>query len=94
MVPELSLGWLFAKTLIAMVVVVLLAIVFLRYLLPRWHRFQPNPKSKLRILERFGLEPRKALYIVQVGKKRALVGTSDHAIAKLMDLDAEDFEIK
>ena len=86
----ISFGWLFVKTIIAMVIVIGLAFVVLRYVLPRFqgaHRFS---NSRIKILERFGLEPRKGLYIVKVGGKTALIGTSDHAVNKLMDLEEKD----
>lgn len=90
--PGLSFGWLFVKTIVAMVIVIGLAFVVLRYLLPRFHGVARSSGSRIKILERFGLEPRKGLYIVQVGEKAALIGTSDHSVNKLMDLEAKDLK--
>lgn len=89
---SISFGWLFAKTVLAMVAVILLAIWGIRYLMPRLHGLKARSGSALHILERFGLEPRKVLYIVQVGKRRILLGVTDHQINKLADLDAADLE--
>lgn len=83
----LSFGWLFVKTIIAMVVVILLALWGIRHWMPRLHGLRPRPDSVIHILERFGLEPRKALYIIKVGKKQMLLGVSENQISKLADLD-------
>ena len=90
----ISFGWLFIKTIAAMVVVIGLAFVVLRYVLPRFRWQQKGGASRIKVLERFGLETRKGLYIVQVGGKTALIGTSDHAINKLMDLETSDLKEK
>lgn len=87
--PDLSYGWLFIKTILAMVIIIGLAIVVIRYVLPRltWGRGQSG--SSIRIIERAGLEPRKGLYLIEVEGKRILIGTTDQRITKLMDLSGE-----
>lgn len=89
---EPSYIWSLIKLLLAMVVVLALAVLFIKYLLPRffWGKIKQN--SRIKILERVGLEPRKALYIVEVGSKRALVGTSDQRIEKIFDLEESDLK--
>ncbi len=88
--PGLSFGWLFAKTVLAMVIVVGLAFWFLKYIFPRLYGRHFQPSSRIKVVERLGLEARKALYVVQVGKKSILVGVTDHHISKLMDLEKDD----
>lgn len=92
MTPDISFGWLFFKMILATLVVIGLAFWVLRYWLPRLQGYRPKGDSRVQILERLPLEPRKALYIIQVGKKRALVGTTDHQVNKLMDLEEEDLK--
>ncbi|MBI2339099.1 MAG: flagellar biosynthetic protein FliO [Deltaproteobacteria bacterium] len=88
----ISFGWLFVKTIAAMAVVIGLAFLLLRYVLPRFYGTVRSGGSRIKILERFGLEPRKGLYIVRVGNKQALIGTSDHSVNKLMDLEESDLK--
>lgn len=88
----ISFGWLFVKTILAMVVVIALALVLIRFILPKFRWSSRGYASRIKILDRFGLEHRKGLFIIQVGKKTALIGTSDHQVNKLMDLDPEDLE--
>lgn len=87
----LSFGWLFLKTVLAMVIVIALAFFVLRYLLPKlYFRGQGSSGRRIQILERINIEPRKALWIVQVGNHRALVGTSEQGMQKIFDLEDDD----
>lgn len=87
--PDLSYGWLFIKMILAMGVVIGLAIVLIRYVLPRMTLGRGSTGTSIRIIERAGLEPRKGLYLIEVEGKRVLIGTSDQRITKLMDLTPE-----
>ena len=87
--PDLSYGWLFIKTILAMVVILGGAIFVIRYVLPRLTWGRGSTGSSIKIIERAGLEPRKGLYLIEVEGKRILVGTSDQRITKLMDLPGE-----
>lgn len=89
-VEGLSFGWLFVKTILAMMLVIGLAIFLIRYLLPRIQGVGNPRAGNIKILERFGLEPRKVLYIVEVEKQKILIGTTDHQITKLMDLSQKE----
>ena len=78
-----------AKFFFATLLIILLAWVFIKYLLPRFYGIR-KLQSKFKILERFPLEPRKTLYLIQVGKKNIVLGTSDHAISKIDEIREED----
>lgn len=90
--PEPSFGMLFFKMILAMVFVVGLALLFMKYVLPRVYNMQPRLAGKVRILHRVGLEPRKSLYVVNVGHKNLLLGVTEHQIANLSELSAEDLK--
>lgn len=92
MAPELSFGWLFLKTMLAMVFVIALAFVSIRYLVPRMHASRVKSIGNIEILDRIALEPRKNLFVIRVGDKHALIAVSEQGIAKLMDLTAQDIE--
>jgi flagellar biosynthetic protein FliO len=76
-------------------VLVLIAICALAYVVLRWglRRFQegvaPGPGSGMRVVHRMGLEPRRSLYVVEVGRRFFLVGTSETGLTLLSELDAE-----
>lgn len=89
----ISFGWLFVKTLVAMIIVIVLAFVFIRYIMPRLHWGRGLRKgSNITILERQALEARKHLYLVRVGRKTVLIGTADQRISKIMDVETEEIE--
>lgn len=91
--PEgLDFGWLFLKTVAAMVLIIGLAILFIRYVMPRLQVGQLRSGKNIQIIERSGLEPKKGLYIIRVGSKLALVGTTEHAIGKIFDLEESDLK--
>lgn len=86
----LSFGWLLVKTILAMAFILALAYVVIRYLFPLFRMGAQSRGSNIRIIDRAGLEPRRSLFIVRIGKKLALLGTSEQGISKLMDLEEED----
>jgi len=86
----LSFGWLFVKMILAMVVVLALAIWFMKYWLPRFYGVNQAAAGKIKVLFRFGLEPRKSLYVINLGKKNLLVGVTDHQLSTLAELSEED----
>lgn len=89
----ISFGWLLVKTVGAMVVIIALAFVVIRYVFPlfRWPAGRVG-RSQIRIIDRAGVDHRKALVIVKVGKKTALLGVTDQNVNKIMDLEEKDLE--
>ncbi|MBX7149094.1 flagellar biosynthetic protein FliO [bacterium] len=90
---EMSFGWLLVKTLLALAFILALAFVFIRFLLPKLN-FAQNIKQNVpvKILSRTGLEARKALYVIEVGKKKALIAATDHNVTKIFDLNDDDLK--
>jgi flagellar biosynthetic protein FliO len=75
-------------------ILVLLAVCALAYVLLRWglRRFQTASRVRpagMRVVERLGLEPRRALYLVEVGRRYFLVGTSEGSLVLLSEVDPE-----
>ncbi len=86
--PSISYGWLFAKMILAMIVIIALALVTLKYLLPRMIRLRQNGNSKITILDYQCLEPRRSVYILQIENKKVAVGVTENGISKICDLEA------
>jgi flagellar protein FliO/FliZ len=57
--------------------VCLLAFLVLRFGLPRFLPHARKSVGPLKVVQRLPLEPRKALYLVELDGKRVLVGVSD-----------------
>jgi len=88
-----SFTWLVLQTLL-----ILAAVCLLAYLLLRWgmRRFQGGPAgagSALKVLDRLPLEPRRALYVVEVGNRILLLGTSEQQTTLLAELDEETAQL-
>ncbi|KAB2836395.1 hypothetical protein F9K50_12020 [bacterium] len=79
--------WLFLKMVFAMIFVIALAIVVIRFIIPKltFNR-GAAARSDLRIVDRIPLDARKSLYILQVEGRRLLIGASEHHVGFLAEL--------
>jgi len=70
--------------------VLLLAYVLLRLGLPRMFGMPGSGTGPIQIVARQALEPRKTLYLVNVGSQVFLVGTADNQVQYLTVIDEEN----
>ena len=83
--------WLFVKMLLVLGIVTIGAILLLKYAVPHigvMKRFQQG--RYFTVLGRYLLEPRKSLYLVNVGKRYLVIGVSDHAISLVSEISEEE----
>jgi len=83
--------WLFLKMLLALGIVSILAVLILKYAVPHiglMKRFQKG--GYFRVLGRYLLEPRRSLYIVEVGGRYLVIGVSDHGINLVTELTQKE----
>jgi len=90
--PESHLGWLFIKVLLAMILVLALAFMAIKYLLPGSPWIKKFQNSPIKVIAQTLLENRKSLYLIEVAGKVVLVGTSDQSIAALAQFEKEAFD--
>lgn len=86
--------FLFIKMIAALVVACVLAILVVRYILPRLNfakKFQSD--QHIKILSRISLGPKQYLYLVKIYEKCILLGATDHGINKIADLDDVNKEL-
>lgn len=77
---------LFLKMLLAMIFIVAMAVLILKYVVPRISSFQKNKgDSEIQVLDRHGLEPRKGIYLVKIKNKVLAIGVADHNMTKLSE---------
>lgn len=89
----LDFTWLFLKMLLVLVIVCVLAILFLKYVVPRTGFARAIQKGKyFTILGRYQLEHRKSLYLVEIGGRYLVIGCADHGINALAELTKEEAE--
>ncbi|MFH1829437.1 MAG: flagellar biosynthetic protein FliO [Pseudomonadota bacterium] len=83
--------WLFIKMLFILGFVSILAVLILKYGVPRtafYKRFQQG--SLFNIKARQAIEPRKLLYLVEIGKRYLVLGVTDHAINTIAELSEDE----
>ena len=73
------------ETLIVLVIIGVTAWVLVRYLRPR--SMIRGPSSRMKILERLTVEPKRSLYLVQVDGRDFLLGASEGSIRLITTLD-------
>lgn len=83
---ELSYGWLLLKTIGALAFILFLAILFIKYILPRLTYQASKKGSAIKVIEKFPLEARKSLWIVEVESKRLLLASSEQGLTKIDEL--------
>lgn len=81
----------YAKTLLVLGGICLLALVVVKLLLPRLAGSTASSSSHIQVFARLPLEPRKTLYLVRTGKVVALLASSPEAVHMMALLNAEDF---
>ena len=81
----------YVKLLLILGGILALAYLTIRYLMPRLVGWKDLASCPIRILARFPLEPRKALYVVRAGSGVFLIGASEGGLHYLTALDPHDF---
>jgi flagellar biosynthetic protein FliO len=83
--------WLFIKMLLVLVIVCVSAIIFLKYVLPQLGIARGGHKGRFfKVHGRYQLEPRKSLYVVEVGGRYLVIGCADHGIKLITELSPEE----
>ena len=82
----------YAKTLLVLIGICLLALVVVKILLPRLTGFAKSATNHIQVFARYPLEPRKTLYLVRTGKTVVLLAASAEAVHFMTTLNSEDFE--
>jgi flagellar biogenesis protein FliO len=81
--------WLFLKMVFAMIFVIALAIVVIRFIIPKLtYNRGASSRSDLRIVDRIPLDSRKSLYVLEVEGRRLLIGAGEHHVGFIAELKA------
>lgn len=82
-------GWPLLKSLLALTVVCFGAWWILHWAARRGFG-QPPRGQQVRVLERIALDTRRALYLIEVGSRRLLLGGTEQSLTVLAELKPED----
>lgn len=83
---ETSLAPLFFKMMAACIIVIVLALVAIKYLMPRITGMGKNRNSDIEVLDYQALGPKRMIYIVQIQDKKVALGVTDQSVTKICDL--------
>ncbi len=84
----IDFSFLFLKMIAALVVAVTLAILVLKYAVPKLSFAKKlSDNQQIKILSRVSLGAKQNLYLVKVAEKCILLGATDHTVTKIMDVD-------
>ena len=88
----LDFSVLFIKMLGALAVVVLLAVLILKFIVPKLSFAQRNKFKLIETRSRFTMEPKKHLYVLRVANRHLVVGSTEHHIQLLTELKPDEVE--
>lgn len=80
-----SLSWLFVKTILAMVIIIALAFVSIRFLLPKLSRYRGAPAKEIDVIGYRQLDARKAVYILRMRGRDVAVGVTENSMTPLTE---------
>ena len=85
--------WLFIQMLATLAVVCIVAVLILRFVLPKlsWAR-KWQKTGNFELVDRFGLDYKRALYLVRVGKKHLVLGGTDQNLSLLTEISHEELK--
>ncbi len=83
--------WLFIKMLFILGLVSVLAMLILKYGLPRTAFYKRLQQGSICVVKaRQAIAPRKTLYLIELGKRYIVLGVTDHAINPIAQLSEEE----
>lgn len=82
--------WMFIKVILILAFVCVIAFAVIKYVIPKASYLKRGEDSQIELIERFALEPRKSLYILKIGSRFLLLGSSENSLSPLLELSKKD----
>lgn len=82
---SVSFGAAFVKMMAAMILIIALAFVMIKIVLPLFMKMRRKSDSKIQVLDFQPLEPRKNIYLLRIEDKKVAVGVSENSVTKLCE---------
>jgi len=84
---------LFIKMLLVLAIVSIVALLILKYAIPHFGKTF-HKGQYFTVLGRYVLEPKKSLYLVNIGKRYLVIGAADSGINLIAEISKEEVEEK
>lgn len=87
-VPQQDFTSMVLTVTVVLAIICTVAIVLIKWVFPRIVRspLTQRKNGPIRILARYALEPRVAVYVMRIGRKHVVVGSSDRGLVSLAEL--------
>lgn len=83
--------WLFLRMMLVLGIVIIAAILILKFVVPKIGLAKHFQHGKIfSVIGRYVLEPKRSLYLVNVGKRYLVIGVSENAINLVTEISEED----
>lgn len=84
-------GWLLVKMIVVLVIVCCLAVLILKYLVPKLGAIRKHGAGEyISIVARRSLDHKQHVWIITVGKRHFLLGSGDGSVTCLSELSQDD----
>ncbi len=80
------------QMLLVLAGILLLAVVAIRYVLPKLTGIPAQARGPIEVLARYPVEPRRHLYLVKAGSAYLLIASAEGRMEKIDRLSAEEIE--
>lgn len=81
--------WLFVKMVIVLGIVIVLALIVLKFLAPK---FRGSEGDFFEVVGRTKLDAKKSLYLIRALKRYHIIGMSEHGISNIGEVSPEEME--
>lgn len=94
MTPTPDFSWLFVKMVIGLILVLGLALVLFRYVLPRFGLGQRRGRGLdwAFVEDVVRIDPHRSLFLVKILERHFVLGASEHSLSVITELSAADSE--
>lgn len=92
MTPSPDFTWLFFKMLAGLILVLGLALVFMRFVLPRTRIGRGRKTDWGQLLDTVRLDQHRSLHLVKIVGRYFVLGSSEHSMNLITELSAAEWE--
>lgn len=84
--------WLFLKMIAGLVLVLALAVILIRFVLPRTRLGRSRAPAWGRVIDRLPVEPQKSLYLVKIVGRYFVLGVSERSVNLVTEIPPAEGE--
>ena len=90
--PEPDFTWMFIKTIAGLVLVLILAFILIRFVLPKTRLARSGKDSWIQIVDRIAIDRHLNLYLVKILERYLVLGASENSLNLITEISKTDGE--